>query len=205
MVWAVLVFCAGWTLATAVAPGRTGSDRLVPNPIDWLSGTPGEVAGVLADQLRWPTLALIAVGAFALVRFRRARNRERQQLKWLARVALPVLASFILQLNWTTFTAFESTVVWTVAFSAVYVAIGIAVPRHHLYDIDRLINRTVVYGLLSVAVVGGYVAIVSGLGALLRQRAQLPIALVATGLVAVGFEPLGAPAAGCGPVLRSTP
>jgi two-component system NarL family sensor kinase len=201
VVWAALVVCAVSTLAVAVAPGWTGSDRVIPNPIDWLSGTPGEVARVLADQLRWPTLSLIAVGALSLLaRYRRARNRERQQIKWLAWVAVPLLASFILLTirPWNVFSvfrvavvdAFESTVIWAVAVSTVYVAIGIAVLRHHLYDIDRLINRTVVYGLLSIAVVGAYVAIVSGLGTLLRQRAQLPIALVATGLVAVAFQPL---------------
>jgi two-component system NarL family sensor kinase len=201
VVWAVLIVCAAWTLATAVAPGWYGSDRVIPNPIDWLSGTPSEVARVLAAELRWPSLLLIAVGALSLlVRYRRARNRERQQIKWLAWVAVPLLASFILLTirPWSVFSvfrvavvdAFESTVIWTIAVSAVYVAIGIAVLRHHLYDIDRLINRTVVYGLLSVGLVGAYVAIVSALGALLRQRAQLPIALVATGLVAVAFQPL---------------
>jgi len=69
-------------------------------------------------------------------------------------------------------------------------AVAVAIVRHHLYDIDPLINRTLVYGLLTALVVGLYVATVSLLGVAFRQRAGLLASLVATGVVAVVFQPL---------------
>jgi signal transduction histidine kinase len=70
------------------------------------------------------------------------------------------------------------------------VATGIAILRYRLYDIDLLINRTLVYGALSVIVVGLYVLIVGSLGALLQLQSSLFASLLATGLVAVLFAPL---------------
>jgi hypothetical protein len=127
VVWATLTVCAVWTLTAAVAPSIDGT----PNPIFWLPGAPGEVAGILAVELWRPHLLLMGLGALSvLARYRRARGRQRQQVKWLAYVAVPMLASFALLFRWA--------------------AIGIAILRDRLYDIDRLIDRTLVYGLLSV-------------------------------------------------------
>jgi hypothetical protein len=144
LVWATLAVCAVSTLSAAVAPGQM--DDGTPNPIRWLSGTPGEVARMLALGLWRPTLLLMAVGALSLLaRYRHAHGRQRQQIKWLAYVAVPLLLSFLLQLKWNLMGPVEAA--YTVAASwAIYIAIGIAVSRHHLFDIDRLINRTVVYG-----------------------------------------------------------
>ena len=66
----------------------------------------------------------------------------------------------------------------------------IAILRYQLYDIDRLINRTLVYGALTACVVGIYVLAVVGLGALFQARGNLGVSLLATGLVAVLFQPL---------------
>jgi hypothetical protein len=66
----------------------------------------------------------------------------------------------------------------------------IAILRYHLYDIDVVINRTLVYGALSACVVGIYVLAVVALGALFQARGNLAIALLATGFVAVLFQPL---------------
>ena len=66
----------------------------------------------------------------------------------------------------------------------------IAIVRHHLYDIDVVINRTLVYGALSACVVGIYVLAVVALGALFQARGNLAVSLLATGLVAVLFQPL---------------
>jgi signal transduction histidine kinase len=70
------------------------------------------------------------------------------------------------------------------------VSIGIAVLRHHLFDIDFVINRTLVYGALTASVVLLYVLVVGGLGELLQIRGNLIISLIATGLAAVTFQPL---------------
>ncbi|MDQ3928385.1 MAG: hypothetical protein M3328_04460, partial [Chloroflexota bacterium] len=66
----------------------------------------------------------------------------------------------------------------------------IAILRYKLYDIDLLINRTLVYGALSAFVIGIYVLAVVGLGAIFQARGNLAVSLVATGLVAVLFQPL---------------
>jgi signal transduction histidine kinase len=67
---------------------------------------------------------------------------------------------------------------------------GIAILRYRLYDIDILINRTLVYGALTVIVVGLYVVVVGYLGALFRTSGNLLISLIATGVVALLFQPL---------------
>jgi hypothetical protein len=73
---------------------------------------------------------------------------------------------------------------------ATYAAIGIAVLRHRLYDIDRLLNRTVVYGLLTAILALGYVASVLVLGQLFGQdRSSLAVAGATLGMAAV-FQPL---------------
>ena len=72
---------------------------------------------------------------------------------------------------------------------AVYLAIGIAIFRHRLYDIDRLINRTVVYGLLTAGGVGVYIAVVKLAEWLLGEGVGLGGSLVATAVIAVSFAP----------------
>jgi signal transduction histidine kinase len=71
-------------------------------------------------------------------------------------------------------------------------SIGVAIVRARLWDIDVIINRTLVYGCLSVCVVGVYVLVVGALGTLIGTSGNLVISLVATGLVAVLFQPLRA-------------
>lgn len=72
------------------------------------------------------------------------------------------------------------------------VSIAIAVLRYNLFDIDTLINRTLVYGALTAAVIALYVLVVTALGAVFQARGDLFVSLVATGLAAVLFQPLRA-------------
>ena len=80
------------------------------------------------------------------------------------------------------------------ALFTVPVFTGVAVLRYHLYDIDLVINRTLLYGALSVCVIALYVGLVAGFGALFQAgtRSNLIVSLVATGLIAALFQPLRA-------------
>src|SRR5215207_8344194 len=147
-------------------------------------------------------LAVTAVGAVSLmVRFRRSRAEERQQIKWFAfagaiMCAVTAAGPFLWSLPPS---SPGVTLIWPALFlsaaSTIPVATGIAILKYRLYEIDLLISRTLVYGALSVIVVGLYILVVASLGALLQaqgqaQQGSLFASLLATGLVAVLFAPL---------------
>ncbi len=163
------------------------------------------------SMVRWPPLlfASVILGltlplVFAqLYRYRSVSTAlERQQTKWivfgmtlgfLADLA-NLLPAFVIpalrqpgppHVLYTVFS--EGTLI---LFLLVPLAIGFAVLHYRLWDIDVLINRTLVYGLLTACVIGLYILVVALLGTLLSQLGNLFISLLATGLVAVLFHPL---------------
>src|SRR5215204_6187937 len=90
------------------------------------------------------------------------------------------------------FAEIDTAINYAIGFSLLLVPLFtyIAIVRYHLYDIDVVINRTLVYGALSACVVGIYVLAVVALGALFQARGNFAISLLATGLAAVLFQPL---------------
>jgi hypothetical protein len=134
------------------------------NPIG-LRGEAGEFLTKVVESgpaLGSLLVLLLACLASLVVRFRRAWGVERQQLKWLVYAAsLAAVTTFVLPVYWLTGGILSWLSVW-----AIPVAIGVAVLRYHLYDIDRLINRTLVYGLLTVLLGLGYAGVVLLLGQL---------------------------------------
>jgi hypothetical protein len=132
----------------------------------------------------------MAVLAFVslVIRFRRSRGDERQQLKWFtyagALVPLAALGDLL--------PVAVSNLVVAAQFAFLPVAAGIAILRYRLYDIDRLINRTLVYGLLTVLLAGVYAGAVLVLGQLFGGlRAEPPSWVVAGATLAVAalFQP----------------
>jgi signal transduction histidine kinase len=129
------------------------------------------------------------------VRWRQAGWEARQQLKWLALVAgmsaLLAVAGFLLTL--TDVAPALGGLLLVAALTGLGVgiplAVGVAILRHRLYEIDRIISRSLAYVLLTAAVIAAYVALVSVLGGLLSTRASLSMSLVVTVVVAVLFEP----------------
>ncbi len=75
------------------------------------------------------------------------------------------------------------------SFTVLGVTLAIAVLRYRLFDIDLVINRTLVYAVLTSGVIGVYVLVVGYLGWLFQNQGNLTLALIATGLIAVGFAP----------------
>src|SRR5215210_6096654 len=174
-----------------------------------------DASGFIGETLLL-TSSLAGICSLAL-RLHRARGDERQQLKWFLYAALPaalcfsyVLLSFIV-FDFTMFVFgtplklmvddYSDSVVGAFILQVIlYVAVisllvvpvftYIAIVRYHLYDIDVVINRTLVYGALTSCVVGIYVLAIVALGALFQAQGNIAVSLLATGLVAVLFQPI---------------
>jgi hypothetical protein len=172
---------------------------LAPGPVDpsvQVRGSPfafGGLSGVLlvANRLAlaFTTLA-VAVCAGSLVgRFRRARGVERQQLRWVAVAAALLVVAAGVVLVGLTLDAPE-VVTWAISawVAGLPLALGAAVLRYRLYDLDRIISRTLAYGLLTLLLALGYAAVVLALGRLLPQSSSLVVA-GATLAVAAVFQP----------------
>jgi hypothetical protein len=134
-------------------------------------------------------LALVAAAASLVVRFRRARGVERQQLRWVA-LATVVLALLIMVVVVAlTQGAFAlAGLTGSLCLLVLPVAVGAAVLRYRLYDLDRIISRTLADGLLTVLLGSAYAGVVLGLGRLLPQGSSLAVA-AATLAVAAVFQP----------------
>jgi hypothetical protein len=150
-------------------------------------------------QLGGPMLLVAGLGAVIslFVRFRRARGDERQQIKWFASAAALTLA-WILVAEVIVAEQQPGEIValsGLLVIASIPVATGIAILRYRLYDIDRIINRTLVYGSLTVMLAllyfGGVSAIQALFGALTGQEEQPQLAIVVSTLViAALFNPL---------------
>jgi thiosulfate reductase cytochrome b subunit len=157
-----------------------------PLAVQALAG-PAEVAAGLA--LAVTGLAVLVGAASLVLRFRRARGVERQQLKWMAFAAALALVAVAA----VTVGAVMNEQAVVVGVSGVYMAvlplaIGAAILRYRLYDLDRIVSRTLAYGLLTVLLASAYAGVVLGLGRLLPQDSSLVVA-AATLAVAAVFQP----------------
>jgi MFS family permease len=136
------------------------------------------------------TVVAVPVGTLSLVvRFRRVRGTERQQLRWVALAALLAALAILMALAGmiTGNTAMRNWGIG-VSFAVLPPAIGAAILRYRLYDLDRILSRTLAYGLLTVLLAGGYAVVVLGLGQLLGGDSSLVVA-AATLAVAAMFQP----------------
>jgi hypothetical protein len=189
LLWLVLALAVALPLEGAVVPGPLEVFSFLDNPIGVTQGAVGWVVNAFAQVGFFPLfVATIPAGAVALaLRFRRARGRERQQLKWFAAGGL-VLAAVPVADAVTLFGFQSNRLIELLTDWLLYVAIGIAILRHRLYDIDRLLNRTLVYGLLTALLGGCYAGVVLTLGQVFGRSSPLAVA-IATLTVAAAFQP----------------
>ena len=139
-------------------------------------------------------LLILPSGAAAIARFRGSRGDERQQLKWFAYAVALMVVVFG---SWISLALAglvpSNALIWTVPLIGLPVAVGVAILKYRLYDIDVLINRTLVYGPLSAVLAATYfggVALLQGaFQALTGQGSQLAI-VASTLLIAALFVPL---------------
>jgi hypothetical protein len=145
----------------------------------------------IVNVVSWLVTGLaVPVGAASLVvRFRRARGVERLQLRWLA-LAAGLAAVAVVALAALVPTGNELLLGWVsaVCVALLPVATGAAILRYRLYDLDRIISRTLAYGLLTVLLGGAYAGVVLGLGQLLGQNKSFVVAGATLALAAV-FQP----------------
>jgi hypothetical protein len=135
-------------------------------------------------------LASLVVAAWSLVgRFRRASGIERQQLRWLAMGAALAALALLIALGGvvTSNTVLVQACAGT-CMALLPLATGAAILRYRLYELDRIVSRTLAYGLLTVLLGGAYAGVVLGLGQLLGRDSSLVVA-VATLAVAAAFQP----------------
>lgn len=191
---ALVAACATATMviAGAFTPTVTLAGQIrVRNPLG-LAGIPNPEEGLLGEVLI--TLLLASTGAAALsmlLRFRRSNGAERQQLKWFtfagAVMFLVSVVSEYLVSNSAVVSALSGVTVVLLPVSA-----GIAILRYRLYDIDRIINRTLVYGLVTALLGLVYAALVLLLGQVFGEVSGDPpnwVVAGATLAVAALFQP----------------
>jgi hypothetical protein len=184
---------AGLLLGLALAPGRI-VDTTIENPVGlgavpWLPGVMQFAGGIAL--LAGLAGALVSLGA----RFRTATAEERQQLKWLlyagGLVGLSVLVTVPLEsLGGPSIVNLTNTIS-TLAVATVPMAMGVAILRHRLYDIDVVINRTLVYAALTATLAGAYLGSVLLLQLVLQPlTANSSLAIAASTLAAAAlFRP----------------
>jgi hypothetical protein len=192
--WRPVLWLGGLSLAfsvlgQALKPGIIDTDSAVPvqNPVG-LGGAAADAVsfiGTAGNVLAG--LAFLLAAASVVVRFRRSRDIERQQLKWFAYAGLLTCGGLVLAMAQVLFGAqpgdpaaeggaleVVGSIGWFTALTAVVIGIpvaaGFAILRHRLYDIDVVIRRTLVYGALTAALVATYVG-----GVLLLQLLLSPL------------------------------
>ena len=199
VIWAATIVAVVATLATALEPGRLFSFPTVENPLGL--GEPfGRVAIVANDITDLAAMPVFLVSLASMVaRLRGARDRERLQLKWITYAAALTATSFAVAFlagslpeDWRAVSDLFF-LIGVVGFAGIPVAAAIAILRHRLYDIDLLINRTLVYATLTAALasvyVGGVVTLQLVFRALTGQGSQLAV-VASTLAIAAMFGPL---------------
>jgi two-component system NarL family sensor kinase len=126
----------------------------------------------------------LAVMTSVLLRYRRARDLERQQVAWPVLAMLVVITSFVLD------PVLPDSVVFLLLIALIPLSMMLGIIRYQLFDVRLVFARSLLYLLLTGAVVGTYVVLVAGLDKLVRTQVSLSSSLVATLVIALAFNPV---------------
>jgi hypothetical protein len=190
--WLALGMLPVMTLLQAVSPGEAVSGSGIPNP--WAIEVMRPVVEALAPLGFAYYIGLIFASAASLIlRLWRSRGEERQQIKWFTFAAAFIPVWFLTNEPIERVSPGLFAVMDALVITAVPVAVGIAILRYRLYDIDVIINRTLVYGVLTLLlalIYFGGIALMQGiLIALTGQQSQLAV-VASTLVIAALFNPL---------------
>jgi len=179
-------------VGSALDAGPLGDFPQVVNPY----GVDSPVVGVIGVAGGLVVVGSMVASAVSLIiRLRHAGSEQRQQIKWLAYGGAVVVGTTVVAGVISIWNAPVSIVIIALALLGLPICTGIAIVRHRLYDIDLLINRTLVYGALTVMLALVYFGGVAGTQAIFRtitgheEQPQLAI-VVSTLVIAALFTPL---------------
>ena len=194
LAWLTVAFVVVGVILSAFAFGANAGLGPIPNPL----GIEG-FSNVYDMVLNFLPLLYVAVASSLFVRLRRARGVERQQIKWFAYAVAATISGIILAYmlpgvidtpRWFERAGFALNIAVT---PAIPISMGIAILRYRLYEIDTLINRTLVYGSLTATLValyfGGIVLLQRLFVVLTGERSTLAV-VVSTLVIAAVFNPL---------------
>jgi hypothetical protein len=185
--WAAGAGLAGWALGNTFAPTILTASAKMRNPVG-LAGSAGDLFKAIAVA---GVVLIAAAGLAGIVslafRYRRAGMTERAQLKWLVYAAAVIMVAVLAQIPIASTNLQNAISIGAVAL--VPVAIGIAVLRYRLYDIDRIISRTVAYAIVTGLLVGIYAGLVLLATQVLRFSSAVAVAASTLAAVAL-FSPL---------------
>ncbi len=193
--WAMVLWAEAGTLllaflALGLTPGPLVTAPMLENPVGLAAA--GDALAVVLGVATIGQLGCTVLAVSALVmRLRRARGDERQQFKWVAYAAsiwaVGLVATVAAPAEWKVLAQFGQFV----TMAGLLGAVAIAVLKYRLYDVDLVINRTLVYGFLAAVITLVYVALVVGLGMLIGTRGEpsLGLSVLATAAVAIVFQP----------------
>jgi hypothetical protein len=189
--WARVTAAAAAILLVALAVASGPLDpqyQVLGGPFD-VRGQSGALLVVNQLALAFTTLAVVAGAGSLVVRFRRATGVERLQLRWVAWAAALAVLGAVVALGGVA-VGVTAVVTWALStcLAVLPVALGVAILRYRLYDLDHILSRTLTYGLLTLLLGGGYAVVVLGLGQLLGRDSSLVVA-GATLAVAGVFQP----------------
>ena len=204
VLWIMIVAPTITVIAFALTPGpMTGAfadltDVTVMNPlgVDALAGllhALTEIAGFVTFLMVFPACAAI------VVRYRSATGEVRQQIRWLAFVGVLFTAELVIGIVATALLGDQTpkgelvgSIVFTIWFvtllGGIPIACGIAIVKYRLYDLDLVIRKTVVFGLLAIFITVVYAAVVIGIGALIGHH-DATLSFLAAAVLAIAFQP----------------
>ncbi len=187
--------CVGWA-----GPEGETCVEWADNPIG-VTGVENPEYSTLGTILSTALILMVVASVVSLIiRYRRSDGVERQQIKWLM-LSIGVFVTLLLfvdillgdLLDWR----LPDPIIGLIdglAWLSLPVSCGLAIFRYGLYDIDRVISRTVAYGLVVATLTVAYVAMVTGVGAVVSEfspsNVDLPMPVIATALVAIAFLPV---------------
>ena len=182
--WRIIAWAGVCAASVGIASSLLMPGRLEPSPFDNPFGVDAAILRPVGAIAGWLLIAVV-LGALLslLVRFIRSRGEERQQIKWFMAVAVVGISSLVSvsvvsallpsgNSSGALVVNFLQNLLWLIVPASLPIAVGIAILRYRLYDIDHIINRTLVYAALTALLAAGYfgtIMALQGIGSLVFQ------------------------------------